>query len=266
MSAVLDCLQASGIETQENSMTSEAAVIWSVLWNGRMAANRAVYEHYRAQHKPVIILDVGSLIRGRTWKLAVNHISSSGYYGNDVNLDPSRPFKLGISLGTLLSDNGKILIAAQHRRSLQLAGISSMEAWLVEQIKRLRNYTDRNIVIRPHPRCTLNQRALPHNVIFETPKKISNTYDNFDINYNYHAVVNYNSGPGIQAALTGTRVIVDQSSLAYPVSIPAANIELPNDIDRTDWLIKICHTEYTVDELRRGQWLSRIEPALTVPA
>ncbi len=32
MSAVLDYLQARGIQTQENSMESDAAVIWSVLW------------------------------------------------------------------------------------------------------------------------------------------------------------------------------------------------------------------------------------------
>jgi hypothetical protein len=266
MSAVLDCLQASGIETQENSMTSDAAVIWSVLWNGRMGLNKPVYEHYRSLNKPVIVLDVGALIRGRTWKLAVNHISAAGFYGHTDNLDRARPFKLGISLGTLLSDNGKILIAAQHNRSLQLATLPSMESWITEKVNEIRNYSDREIVIRPHPRCTLNQRALPSNVTVETPKKITDTYDNFDINYCYHTVVNYNSGPGIQAALAGARVIVDRSSLAYPVSITAADIEKPNDIDRCDWLVEITHTEYTVDELRRGQWLTRIEPALTVHA
>lgn len=266
MSAVLDCLQASGIETQEDSMISDAAVIWSVLWNGRMSANKAVYEHYRSQGKPVIIVDVGSLIRDRTWKLAVNHISAAGYYGNHDNLDASRPFKLGISLGTLLSDNGKILIAAQHNRSLQLANLPSMESWITEKIKEIRNHTDREIIVRPHPRCALNQRALPQGVVYESPKKIDNTYDSFDISYCYHAVVNYNSGPGIQAALAGSRVIVDQSSLARPVSIDLADIEKTYDTDRCDWLVKITHTEYTVDELRKGIWLTRIEPALTVLA
>ena len=40
MTAVLDCLQARGVQTQENSMTADAAVIWSVLWAGRMAGNQ----------------------------------------------------------------------------------------------------------------------------------------------------------------------------------------------------------------------------------
>ena len=61
MDAVLDCLVAAGIQLQENSWESDAAVIWSVLWNGRMAPNQQVYEHYRKQNKPVIVIDVGAL-------------------------------------------------------------------------------------------------------------------------------------------------------------------------------------------------------------
>ena len=40
-------------------------------------------------------------------------------------------------------------------------------------------------------------------------------------------MVNHNSGPGIQAALAGTRPIVDASSLAHPVSIKLQDIEQP---------------------------------------
>ena len=89
MSAVLDCLQARGIQTQENSMDSDAAVIWSVLWAGRMAANQAVYEHYRSQGRPVIVIEIGALYRGVTWKIAVNNINAEGFqakYENGVLL------------------------------------------------------------------------------------------------------------------------------------------------------------------------------------
>jgi hypothetical protein len=41
-----------------------------------------------------------------------------------------------------------------------------------------------------------------------------------------------------------------------------ADIEKPYDINRDQWLVEICHTEYTLDELRKGTWLKRIEPAL----
>ena len=263
MSAVLDCLQSAGIQTQENSWTSDAAVIWSVLWNGRMAPNRAVYEHYRAQGKPVIIIEIGALYRGDTWKIAVNNITSQGYYGHLENLDMDRPRKLQISLATQVSARPNIVVALQHTKSLQVANIPDMASWVSTIIDILNSYTDRPITIRPHPRCRINLPPLPPQVGIEQPRPVANTYDSFDMHFNCHAVINYNSGPGIQAAIAGVRPIVDNTSLAYPVGVGFADIEQPYTIDRELWLAQICHTEYTLDELQRGTWLKRIEPALT---
>lgn len=258
MSAVLDVLQASGILTQENSMDSDAAVIWSVLWHGKMQANQAVYEHYRRQGKPVIVVEIGALYRGTTWKIAVNNITADGHYGNTENLDLDRPRKLGISLAVTAFHRPEILIAAQHQHSLQVANLPSMEAWIYQQILRLKEITDRPIIVRPHPRSTLNTKLLPNDIVFEEPHPLTNTYDSFDIHFDCHAVINYNSGPGIQAAISGTRPIVNRSSLAYPVSISYAELEQPYLIDRDRWLIEICHTEYTLTEIKQGLWLKRI--------
>ena len=35
----------------ENSLDCDAALIWSVLWYGRMAGNHKVWQHYRKQNK-----------------------------------------------------------------------------------------------------------------------------------------------------------------------------------------------------------------------
>ena len=61
-----------------------------------------------------------------------------------------------------------------------------------------------------------------------------------------------------QAAISGTRPIVDRSSLAYPVSVSMAELEQPYLVDRDRWLVEICHTEYTLNEIQRGIWLKRI--------
>lgn len=261
MSAVLDCLQRRGIQTQENSMTSDAAVIWSVLWHGRMSANQQVYEHYRAQGKPVIIIEIGALYRGNTWKISVNNITSHGYYGHLDNLDWDRPTKLNISLATQLVSNPDVIIAVQHDRSLQVAGVNMID-WVITTISTLRNNTDRPITIRPHPRCRLMLNNLPPGVSIESPKKLANTYDSYDMHFDCHAVVNYNSGPGIQAAIAGSRPIVHSTSLAYPVSIGFADIEQPYITNRDLWLTQISHTEYTLNELEQGLWLNRIHSAL----
>jgi len=82
------------------------------------------------------------------------------------------------------------------------------------------------------------------------------------MHFDCHAVVNFNSGPGIQAAIAGVRPVVESTSLAYPVGVGVADIEQPYETDRQLWLTQICHTEYTVEELQRGTWLNRIAPAL----
>ena len=259
--AMLDSLRSAGHTIEQNSMDSDAAIIWSVLWAGRMVENKKVYDHYRAQNRPVVIADVGSLYRGETWKIAVNHINSLGHYGHTENLDMDRPRKLGISLALNLSRNPQIVIAAQHKKSLQVAGLVSAEDWILTQVDNIRAVTDRPIVVRPHPRSPLDRTRFQH-VTIEQPKKIASTYDSYNLAFDCHAIVNYNSGPGIQAALAGTRPVVDSSSLAYPVGIQIADIDNPYNQDRDQWLVEICHTEYTLEEIKQGLWLQRIQSHL----
>ena len=258
---MLDSLRSSGHTVEQNSMDADAAIIWSVLWSGRMSANQGVWSHYKAMGKPVIVIDAGALYRGATWKIAVNSITSAGYYGHTENLNWDRPKKLGISLALNLSRNPQIVIAAQHKKSSQVAGLVSMEGWILTQIDNIKAVTDRPIVIRPHPRSPLDRTQF-QNITIEQPKKITNTYDSYNLAFDCHAIINYNSGPGIQAALAGTRPVVDSSSLAHPVSIQIANIEKSYDCDRDQWLVEICHTEYTLEEIKQGLWLKRLSTAL----
>lgn len=259
--AMIDSLKAAGHTPVENGEDCDAAIIWSALWHGRMAPNKKVYEQYRAQGKPVIIADVGALYRGETWKIALNHINRLGYYGHTENLDMDRPRKLGISLAINLSKNPAILIAAQHRFSLQLAN-QNHEDWIMDQIAEIRSVSDRPIVIRPHPRSPLQMDTLNPTITIEKPQKVANTYDSFDMHFDYHAVVNYCSGPGIQAAISGTRPIVGTYSLAAPVSVSIGDLDKPYDIDRDQWLVEICHTEYTLQEIKQGLWLKRLSQVL----
>jgi hypothetical protein len=259
--AMLDSLRHAGHSPVENGQDCNAAIIWSVLWSGRMAANQAVWSHYKAMGKPVIVVDIGTLYRGETWKIAVNSITAAGYYGHTERLDWNRPKKLGISLALNLSRNPQIIIAAQHKKSLQVAELVSMEGWILAQLDNIRAVTDRPIVIRPHPRSSLDRTQF-QNVTIEQPKKITSTYDSYNLAFDCHAIVNYNSGPGIQAALAGTRPVVDSSSLAHPVSIPIVDIEKPYDQDRDQWLVEICHTEYTLEEIKQGLWLKRLSAVL----
>jgi hypothetical protein len=258
MQAVLNSLRQQGHTVHENAMDSDVAIVWSVLWHGRMSPNQQVWKTYQDTGRPVVVIDIGALTRGVTWKIALTNINATGYYGHKERLDLDRPKKLGISLTDPTTKYSNILIAGQHAKSLQVVGLGRQEEWVNTQITQLRQVTDRTIVVRPHPRSNMNRNLLPSDIIFDTPQPVLNTYDSFNMNFQYYAVVNHNSGLGIQVAIAGVRPIVDVSSLAHPVSIDMKDIEQPYTPDREQWLIEICHTEYTVNEIEQGLWLTRL--------
>lgn len=226
-------------------------IIWSVLWQGRMANNKTVYDAARSQGKNVLILEVGNFLRGKFWRISFNNINRYGIFANEVDLDHDRPKKMGIELKDFQKNRKpEILIATQHNKSLQWKGQSTISDYCNALIQKIRLYTQRKIVIRPHPRCQFSLNR--SDVQIEIPKKIPNTYDDFDIRYNFHCVINFNSGPAINAAISGIPIICDASSLAYPVSDTIENIENIQLGDRTDWLTQLSHTEWSLDEIRQG--------------
>jgi len=245
-------------------------IIWSVLFHGRMAANEKIYNDAMYQGKPVLIIEVGNLIRGKTWRLSLDNINSLGKFGNQINLDPTRPEKLGVYLQPYQEKRrGEILIATQHERSLQWRGMPTMKKWSEDIIEKIKGQTRRRIVVRAHPRHPFTIK-LP-SVFQDYPKKIPNTYDDFNIFYGYHCIVNHNSGPAVQALINGVPVICDSSSLAGELSNKIENIENLIYFPREEWFVRLCHTEWTLEEIRQGIPIKRLIPdieqklALTSP-
>jgi hypothetical protein len=261
LDAMIRSMSAHGWQIRENDLRADVAVIWSVLWWGRMKNNQNIYRVFQDTGRPVIVVDIGTLRRGLTWKVALGNINGSGWFGHHQDLDLDRPRKLGISLKS--SHPGKdILIASQHSASLQAKNIPDMTAWVRSQIDLVRQHTDRQIVIRPHPRDRLIIDRLHRDISIHVPDKITGSYDDFGWPSGFHAVINHNSGPGVLAALSGSAPVVDRSSLAWPVSVSMQDIDRPYDRDRSQWLIEIAHTEYTINEIDQGLWLKRLSDKL----
>jgi hypothetical protein len=232
-------------------------VIWSVLWQGRMKSNRQIYENAIKLNKPIIIIEVGNLKRGITWRISVDHVNRNGYFGNEKDLDSHRIEKLNVHLHperTIRKD--QILIACQHRSSLQWQDMPPTESWIRKIVDTVKQYSDRKIVVRPHPRSPLS--LVSNEFEIKKPQKILETYDDFDIKYNFHCVINHNSGPSVQSAINGTPTICDISSLAYPVSSTFEQIENVILPDRSKWFIELAHTEWTLEEIASGMPLSRL--------
>jgi len=236
----------------ENDMSADVAVIWSVLWNGRMSGNRAVWQKFQALGKNIIVLEVGGIKRGTTWKVGLNGINRKGIFVPQGN-NGDRAKSLGLKLQPWEKNNGPILICGQHEKSEQWSGMDSMSNWIVSTIKEIRKYTNKQILVRPHPRFPFSIPAMD-NVIKETPRKLQGTYDDFNYEPNrYSAVVNWNSNPACQAVIKGTPVFTGPDSLAYDVANKSfETITNPITPDRTQWLNDYAYTEYTLSELEQG--------------
>mgnify|MGYP003630515289 FL=1 len=250
--AFANSLLVNGHTVVYNDNSADVDVIWSVLWHGRMARNKTIWEN----KKPTIVLEVGGINRGTTWKVGLNGINRDAYF-SEQNNDRSRADSLGLVCKPWRSNGDFILICGQHDKSLQWQDMPSISNWFLETYDEIRKHTERPIVFRPHPRCRLEhiERGLKH-VYRQEPVKIGGSYDDFDMGFDdVHCTISYSSNPGIHSILSGVPAFVSTHSLAYPV---ANDIDFMHDVeqpmmpDRQQWLNDYAHTEYTIEEISQG--------------
>jgi hypothetical protein len=245
-----------GFTCVDNSDDADVDVIWSVLFSGRMAANKAIWERNASNARPTIVLEVGGINRGTTWKVGLNGINRDAYFGPTNNND-DRHRLLGLSLKPWRTHGEFILICGQHDKSLQWQDMPSMSNWFMQTYREIRKHTDRPIVFRPHPRCRLPhiELGLKH-VYRQEPTQIGGSYDDFDMGFDdVHCTISYSSNPGIHSILNGVPAFVGTSSLAYDVGNDIDflhDVEAPLMPNRQQWLNDYAHTEWTVQEISQG--------------
>lgn len=248
--AIAQGLAAQGYTVTYHDNSADAAVIWSILWAGRMKPNHEVYQTFRRKNKPVIVAEVGMIRRGQTWKIGVNGTGINSY--NFDNLIPNRAASLGLQLRPWRSGTN-VVVAMQRHDSEQWQGQPPIGTWLSDTVAEIRRYTDRPIVVRPHPRGVCHT---PPGCLIDKPKFTVGSYDDFDFDRvlgNAHCVLNWNAGPGPQALMSGVPAFVGPASLASSIANwDLSQIENPPRPDRTQWLEQLAHTEWTVEEIRTG--------------
>ena len=253
-------LRALGIQSNNHDIDADVAVIWSQLWSGRMRHNQEIWNAFRDSGRNVIVLEVGMLRRGHTWKLGLNGVNRRAWFGLDYQLN--RAQKLGIHLQPWRQGNN-IVIAVQRSDSEQWSGLPEPKTWVEQTVAKIQSVTDRPIVVRPHPRQRITGIQ---GVTIRHPRPLINTYDSFDFDTdlaNAWCVINENSGPGCQSIIAGVPAFVGVDSLAAPVAnLDLLDIEKPWMPDRTAWLEDIAHTEWTVEEIASGYPLQRLLPRL----
>ena len=253
-------LHAAGHTVTHSNMHADVAVIWSVLWHGRMTGNKPIWDYYRKTGRNVIVLEVGGIERGVTWKVGLNGINRDAYFG-PTGMDNRRVNQQRLFLKPWSKDGEYILICGQHDKSLQWVNQPRMSNWFLNTYDEIRKHTDRPIIFRPHPRCRLEHIESGLKYVYrQEPKQINGTYDDFDMRFdNIYCTINWSSNPGVHSVIHGVPAFVGPSSLAYDVA--GHNLELinyPQTPDRTQWLNDYAWTEFTVEEIAQGIPLKRL--------
>ena len=245
-----------GLSYSGDTLTDKRAdvvVIWSVLFAGRMAMNEKIWKQCQATKTPVVVLEVGAIKRGVTWKVGIGGINRSATFVKPF--EENRHEKIGISLAPWKKGPGFVTIFTQRPDSLQWSGMRSVESWVSDHIKEIRKHTKRDILLRPHPRDRItNWSSLAGTGVYVAPP-VAIGVDAFDherVFKETYFAINHSSGPSVQCAIDGIHIACSQDSLAYDVSDSVSSIETPSNKDRNEWANMIAHTEWTIEEIKAG--------------
>ena len=265
--AFIKSLRATGDEVILNTNSdADVAVIWSVLWQGRMRNYRQIWERYRQANKPVIVLEVGGLRRNKSFKIGINGVNRKADFANQ-EVDATRWPLFEHTLKPWKQTGDNIIILGQHDASEQWIGMPRMNLWFEQQIGQIRKHTNKPIQIRPHPRNPVSLDVNRYkNVSIARPIMDRNTIDdtNFkDTLKNAWAVVNHSSNPAMEAVMNGIPVFVSESSLCYDVGNHSLeDINNPRMPDRQHWANRLAYTEWFRDEIEKGLPWKKIKERL----
>tara|TARA_B100000902_G_scaffold398035_1_gene463550 strand:- start:1259 stop:2194 length:936 start_codon:yes stop_codon:yes gene_type:complete len=176
------------------------------------------------------------------------------------NPDPQRWEKIKRELGVVVkpwrTTGTNILICLQRNGGWSMKGKDNQE-WAIDMIKRIRQHSDRPIVVRGHPgdrragkylnptEKTYKFHGLPNVHMSD----FRNRTLQMDLASAYCTVV-FNSSPAVASAIEGVPIFVDDPDDCQAKDVAntnISNIEAPDVFDRTHWLQKLsmCHWNFT---------------------
>ena len=165
-----------------------------------------------------------------------------------------------------------VLVCMQKVGDASLRGLNIFD-WTLETVKRVREHSDRSIVVRPHP---LYRKKVIHQNLRDTLEQIKNVHwqesdlkkENFipieKQLQNVWCTVTYTSGTGVDAVLNGTpNIACDSGSMVYDVSSNKVDeIENPFRGPKDDWSNKIAHCQWSLDEFESGECWEHVSKSI----
>lgn len=228
---------------------SQVAVIFGV-YKSRVPISfprGQIFQRQRDKNLDVVVLETGYINRGD----GENHHYAAGFNGLNGRADfrnrdmPSdRAEKLGVELKQYRSGS-KVVLCGQVPWDASVDH-SDHPQWLEASIERLKAYTQREIVFRPHP------LARGHYPNFAVPMSTVPFQEDLK---DAHAVVTFNSNSGVEALIDGVPVFAgDHGSMCWELANKSLiQIDVPNRPSREQWLNELCYAQWTMNEMKSGE-------------
>lgn len=173
----------------------------------------------------------------------------------------------GVELQPWRTTGNHVLIFCQRPKGWNMLG-NSQDVWVDNTIAKIRQHTDRPVMIRMHPgdgdrytAISKIQQRYGKSVIISAHANIR------DALKDCWCAVGYNSTPNVVAAIEGIPVYVEDPDHSWAKDIAFASLsqlENPPLPDRTNWINKIANIHWSNNEVKSGQLWSAVKKYISV--
>ena len=181
---------------------------------------------------------------------------TTGFYF-DKEIDTIRWQKisknLNIELKPYRTHGNHILVCCQRNGGWSMKGVP-VQQWLDETINKIKTFTDRPIIVRPHPgdKKWRNYLRITHKNV-----TLSTNHIKQDLQGAW-ATVLHNSSPAVASSIEGVPVFLTDPNPEFSQAAEVSNINLkrledPKMFDRQAWIEKLSMCHWNFDELRSGE-------------
>ena len=234
---------------------------------GHQLLRQTVVARQLARQKHVVAVDSNLFLYADT-KNTLHYLrySFNGIFPNtgiycDKVVDPGRWVKISRDLNLSLKDfrtSGKHILLCLQRNGGWSMGSTNVVSWINNTVKEIRKYSDRPILIRPHPGDKQAKFYLKDYHIQSRRQnfQISNGSSLKDDLKNCWVAVNHNSSPVVAAAIEGIPIFVtdpDRSQCAEIANLDFSTIENPILHDRLPWVQRLSMFHWKFAELTSGE-------------
>lgn len=224
---------------------------------------RRAVEHQRLNGKRSLIVDSNLFLYAdpgntkRYLRYSFDGVfPTTGFYF-DREIDPTRWQKisknLGIGLKEYRKDGKHILVCCQRNGGWSMKGVP-VQDWLTDTIRKIKSFSDRPIVVRPHPgdkKWRTYLRITDKNVTLSTKHIGEDLRDAW-------ASVLHNSSPAVASTIEGVPVFLTDPNPEFSQAAEVSNTNLkrledPKMFDRQAWIEKLSMCHWNFEELRSGE-------------